>query len=117
MQTIEQETEADLFEVVLYFEGNSWLFSTFAHASFMQEALERAEKEFSVHSLYHQLGGKKFKATAAYVMRARDDRSFTKRDGKWRAAQGPAGEQATSRKGVSFSLGETIEEAVGAVSS
>jgi len=117
MQTIEQETEADLFEVVLYFEGNSWLFSTFAHASFMQEALERAEKEFSVHSSHHQLGGKKFKATAAYVIRARDDHSFAKGNGTFQPAQGPAREQAASRKGVSFSLGETIEEAVGAVSS
>ncbi len=117
MQTIEQETESDLFEVILYFEGNSWLFSTFAQAALMQEALERAEKEFSVHSMHHQLGNRTFKATSAYVVRACDDHSFAKRNGKWQAAQGPAKEQAASRKGVSFSLGETIEDGVGAVSS
>ena len=82
MQPSKQERELDLFEVILQFEDNSWQFSTFAQASRMQEALERAEREFSVHSLHHQLGDIKGKATAA-VIRASDDQSFAKRDGKW----------------------------------
>lgn len=82
MQAPEQETEPDLFEVVLYFEGNSWAFSTCAYAALMQEALERAEKEFSVHSLHHQLGHAKLKATSAYVI-GDYDHYFTKLDGKW----------------------------------
>jgi len=83
MQTFEQRAEPNLFEVILYFEGNSWLFSTFAHASLMQEALEQAEREFSAHSFHHQLGDARAKATSAYVIHATDDHSFAKRDGKW----------------------------------
>jgi len=87
MQTIEPEAEPGQFEVILYFEDNSWLFSTFAHGSLMQEALERAEKQFSVHSVHHDLGNRKLKATSAYLIHERFDRRFTKRDGKWQLAQ------------------------------
>ena len=83
MQTIEQRADPSLFEVVLYFEGNSWLFSTFARASIEQEALEQAEREFTVHSFHHQLGDTKAKATSAHVIHASDGHSFAKRDGKW----------------------------------
>jgi hypothetical protein len=83
MPTIQQGTDPNLFEVILYFEGDSWSFSTFARASIMQEALEHAEREFSVHSFHHQLGDMRVKATSAYVIHASDDHSFAKRDGKW----------------------------------
>ncbi len=86
MQTIEQKTQPNLFEVVLYFKGNSWFFSTCAQASLLQEALERAEAEFSIHSMHHQLGNTKIEATSAYVIHACDNHSFTKRDGKWQLA-------------------------------
>ncbi len=86
MQSIGQETGSDLFEVILYFEGNSWSFSTFAEASLMQEALERAEKEFFIHSLQHQLGTRTFKVASAYVIRASDGRSLAKHNGKWQLA-------------------------------
>ena len=71
MQTAGQSADPSLFEVILYFEGNSWLFSTFAQASIMQDAIEQAEKEFSVHSFHHQLGDTKAKATSAYVIQLR----------------------------------------------
>ena len=83
MQTIEQNANPSLYEVILYFENNSWQFSTVAHASLVQDALEQAEREFTVHSFHHQLGSVKAKATAAYVIHASDDHAFAKRDGKW----------------------------------
>ena len=49
----------------------------------MQEAVEQAEREFSVHSFHHRLANMKAKATAAYVIHASDDHAFAKRDGKW----------------------------------
>jgi hypothetical protein len=81
MQPVKQE--ADLCEVILYSEGNSWLFSTFANASSPREALEEAEREVSLHSLHHRLGNGKFKASSAHVLHGFDDHSFAKRDGRW----------------------------------
>jgi hypothetical protein len=86
METTEKNTQQSLFEVVLYAEGKSWLFSTCARASKAQEALERAETEFSVHSAHHRLSHKRIEATSAYVFHAMDDHSFTKRGGKWMSA-------------------------------
>jgi hypothetical protein len=86
MQAIQSNREANLFEVTLYFENNSWLFSTLARAGQEQEALEQAEREFSVHSFQHQLGNARFRATSAHVIHASDGRSFDKRDGKWQPA-------------------------------
>ena len=83
MQTVDQSVSPDLYEVILYFENNSWQFSTVAHASLMQEAVEQAEREFSVHSFHHRLANMKAKATAAYVIHESDDHAFAKRDGKW----------------------------------
>ncbi len=83
MQTIEQKTQPNLFEVILHLEGNSWSFSTCAQASRLQEALEQAEKEFSVHLMHHHLSDRKIEATSAYVIDAGDNHSFTKRNGKW----------------------------------
>jgi len=87
MQTLERETEPGDFEVILYFEGNSWLFSTFARGSLMQEVLDQAEKEFSVHSvMHHELGNNKFKVTSAYLIHDRYDHYFAKRNGRWQLA-------------------------------
>ncbi len=83
MQTVAKRAESSLFEVILYFENNSWSFSTVAHASFMQEAIEQAEREFSVHTFHHRLGSTKAKATSACVMQPGGDHAFAKRDGKW----------------------------------
>jgi hypothetical protein len=81
MQPVKQE--ADLCEVVLYSEGKSWLFSTFATASSAREALEQAEHEVSVHSLHHHLGNGKVEAASAHVIRGFDNHSFAKQNGKW----------------------------------
>ncbi len=81
MQQVKQE--ADLCEVILYSEGDSWLFSTFAHASSAREALEEAEREAFLHSLHHRLGNGKIKASSAHVLCGFDDQSFAKRDGRW----------------------------------
>jgi hypothetical protein len=83
MQTVQSKAEPNLFEITLYFEGNSWQFSTSARASFEQDALEQAEKEFSVHSFQHRLGNMRVRATSAHIAGASDGRSFAKRDGKW----------------------------------
>ena len=83
MQTVQSKAEPNLFEITLYFEGNSWQFSTSARASLEQDALEQAEKEFSVHSFQHRLGAVKVRATSAHIAGACDSRSFAKRDGKW----------------------------------
>jgi hypothetical protein len=87
MQTVKQSAKWKLFEVVLYFEDNLGLFSTVAHASMMQEAIEQAEREFSAHTFHHRLGRTKAKATSACVIDASDDHSFAKRDGKWQPLQ------------------------------
>ena len=86
MQSAKQKSEPDLFDVILYIEGKSWLFSTSAQASRLQEAVEWAEKEFSVHSMHHRLGHKKMAATSACVFSANDYHSFMKRDGRWELA-------------------------------
>lgn len=83
MQTIEQNTQPNLFEVILNFEGNSWSFFTCTQASRLQEALDQAEKEFSVHSLQHRLGDLRITATSAHVIGADDNHSFKKQNGKW----------------------------------
>ena len=83
MQTVQSKAEPNLFEITLYFEGNSWQFSTSARASLEQDALEQAEKEFSVHSFQHRLGNMRVRATSAHVIHASDGRSYAKRDGKW----------------------------------
>jgi hypothetical protein len=81
MQAIHRRAEPNLFEITLYFEGNSWLFSTAARAFMEQDALEQAERAFSVHSFQHQLGHMRVKA--AQIAGASDNSSFAKRDGKW----------------------------------
>ena len=86
MQTIGQNAQQNLFEVILYLESHSWLFSTCAQASRLQEALEQAEKEFSIHSTQHRLSDRKMEATSAQVIDAGDNHAFTKRDGKWQLA-------------------------------
>jgi hypothetical protein len=83
MHTVQPKEATNLFEITLYFEGNSWSFSTAARAFIEQEALEQAEKEFGVHSFQHRLGNMRVRATSAHVIHASDNRSFAKRDGKW----------------------------------
>jgi hypothetical protein len=76
-----REAESSLFEVVLYFENNSWAFSTCAYSTHAEAALELAEKDFYVHALHHKLGA--IKADFACVLDSADDHYFSKRDGRW----------------------------------
>ncbi len=71
------------FEIILYSEGETWLFSTYAQASKLQEALERAEREFCVHSAHHRLSHRRLEAASAHVFDESDDHAFTKQNGKW----------------------------------
>lgn len=82
MQEDVRESESNLFEVVLYFENESWAFSTSAYSTHSEAALEVAEKEFSVHARRHKLGN--IRADFACVLDSGDDRYFSKRDGRWR---------------------------------
>jgi hypothetical protein len=86
MRAAGQNEQQNLFEIVLHFEGNAWLFSTSAQASQFHEALESAEKAFSVHSMHHRLRNTRLAATSAEVIGAADNQSFTKRNGKWQPA-------------------------------
>jgi hypothetical protein len=78
-----QNEQQPLFEVFLHFEGDAWLFSTYAQASQLLEALEFAERVFSVHSMHHRLRSTKAAATSAEVIGAADSQSFKKRNGRW----------------------------------
>ncbi len=82
MPEVDRESDANLFEVILYFENKSWAFSTSAYSTDSQAAVEFAEKEFSIHALHHKLGN--IKADTACVLDALDDHFFCKRNGKWR---------------------------------
>lgn len=81
MPEIDGVSEGNLFEVILYFENNSWAFSTCTYSAHSKEALELAEREFSIHALHHKLGN--IKANSAYVLDRLEDHYFCKRDGKW----------------------------------
>jgi hypothetical protein len=83
MHTSVQNAQQQVFEVILYSEGRSWLFSTYAQASKEQEALERAETEFTVHSAHHRLSHRRMEATSAHVLNETDNRTFAKRNGRW----------------------------------
>jgi hypothetical protein len=88
MPDADRKPECSLFEVILYFENNAWLFSTCAYCSHSEAAIEFAEKEFSCHALHHKLGC--IRANSAYVNDRLDDHYFAKRDGRWQRKMPPA---------------------------
>jgi hypothetical protein len=75
---------SDVFEVILCFENNSWLFSTYAEGQRPEKAVEKAEDEFIIHSTLHEL--RYAKPTSAYVLSGVGNRFFSKRNGKWQTA-------------------------------
>ena len=81
MQQARRGAGAGIFEVILYIENSSWLFSTCAYSSHSKAALEFAEKEFSVHALHHRLD--KLRARFACVMDQINSYYFAKRNGRW----------------------------------
>jgi hypothetical protein len=94
MQEAHQGSGPRIFEVILYFENSSWLFSTCAYSSHSKAALEFAEREFSVHALHHSLG--KLRARSACVMDQINNYYFDKRNGRWQIDT-PQGRSKLSR--------------------
>jgi hypothetical protein len=83
-----QQPASDVFEVILCFENNSWLFSTYAKAYRPEKAVERAEDEFIIHSARHEL--RYAKPTSAYVLSGVGNRFFSKKNGKWQTVAASA---------------------------
>lgn len=83
MQTQQRAAGLHYFQVVLFFKPGHLMFSTFAEGGVMEEALKRAEEEFSLHSERHKLGNKETDAALACVIGGGDNHRFTKRDGRW----------------------------------
>jgi hypothetical protein len=75
---------ADFCEVILCCENNSWLFSTYAQAFQIEDALDKAEDEFLIHTSLHDI--RLPKATSAYVLTDFGKHFFSKRNGTWQTA-------------------------------
>jgi hypothetical protein len=100
MQQARQESGPGIFEVILYFENSSWLFSTSAYSSHSKAALEFAEREFSVHALHHSLG--KLTARTACVMDQINNYYFAKRNGRWQIDTRQAGPKLSRNASVNL---------------
>ena len=66
MQLENQVLECNFFEVILHIKNRAMLFSTCVYSSYSEDALDIAEKEFSIHTARHKLGA--IKADAAFVI-------------------------------------------------
>ena len=100
MQQPHQRSGPGFFEVVLYFENSSWLFSACAYSSHSRAALEFAEREFSVHALHHNLG--KVRARSACVTDQFDNYYFAKRNGRWQIDTRQAGPKLSRNASLSL---------------
>jgi hypothetical protein len=111
MQRECQVPECGLFEVILYIPNRAMLFSTCVYSSYSEDALENAEKEFSIHTLRHKLGA--IRANAAFVIDRRQDRYYTKQNGRWRIESDRVGPFSAVHERLHFPDAES-EEALGA---
>ncbi len=94
----------DFFEVILCFENNSWLFSTYAKTFQIEDALDKAEDEFLIHSALHDLTMPR--ATSAYVLTDFGKHFYSKRNGAWQTTGASAmPTPASADKIVAFPLG------------
>jgi hypothetical protein len=84
MDMAHSHSAADFCEIILCCENNSWLFSTYAQAFQIEDALDKAEDEFLIHTALHDI--RLPKATSAYVLTDIGKHFFSKRDGKWQTA-------------------------------
>jgi hypothetical protein len=84
METQDRHAGANFFEVILCFENNSWLFSTYARSAGIEDALDKAEDEFLIHTVLHDI--RLPKATSAYVLTEVGKYFFSKRNGKWQTS-------------------------------
>ena len=106
MPQARQGSGADLFEVILYFENNLWLFSTYAYSPHSRAALEFAEREFSVHALCHKLG--KVRAHSACVTDQLDHYYFARKNGRWRIESNRSRSRPSQATGVRVFEAERI---------
>ncbi len=109
MQTIDRAPGPNCFEVILCFENNSWLFSTYADTFQVEAALEQAEDEFFIHSSLHDIGA--VKASSAFVLTEYGNHYFSKRNGKWQTASSSSGQgSAVASRIIPFPVGDTSRE-------
>lgn len=111
MQQKSQVPECNSFEVILYIKTRAMLFSTCVYSSYSEDALENAEKEFSIHTMRHKLGA--IKAEAAFVIDRRQDRYYTKQNGRWRIEEDRIGPFSAAHERMHFPGAES-EDALGA---
>lgn len=88
MQSVEHGSGEVVFEVILYAENKSWAFSTYEKAHCMNDALEQAEKYFSLHLVHRNFNGI-CKTAYAFVICESCARWFAKHSDKWEPAQHP----------------------------
>jgi hypothetical protein len=105
MEALDHQTGPDFFEVILYSDKNSWLFSTYADTFQVEAALKQAEDEFFIHSALHDIGS--VKASAAYVLTSYGRHFYAKRNGKWQPdAPSSSLVPADAQKIVQFRAGD-----------
>ena len=88
MQTISHRPENNLFEVILFSENKSWVFSSYEKANIMQDALEHVEQDFSLHLVHRNFNGMGQTAYACVICES-GARWFEKHSGTWEPAQHP----------------------------
>jgi hypothetical protein len=84
METQDRHAQSHLIEVILCFENNSWLFSTYAKSIQIEDALDKAEDEFLIHTALHDI--RTPKATSAYVLTESGKYFVSKQNGKWQTS-------------------------------
>jgi hypothetical protein len=109
METAHLHPAADFCEVILCCENNSWLFSTYAQAFEVEDALDKAEDEFLIHTALHDI--RLPKATSAYVLTDFGKHFFSKRNGKWQTAGAAViTVGAAADKVIAFPLGDRLAD-------
>jgi hypothetical protein len=88
MQSIDNRPEDTVFEVILYSENKSWAFSSYEKAHTTQDALEQAEKYFSLYLVHRDFNGLGKTAYACIICES-CARWFAKHSGTWEPAQHP----------------------------
>ncbi len=91
MEMQDRHAGADFFEVILCFENNTWLFSTYAQSFQIEDALDKAEDEFLIHTALHDISTPR--ATSAYVLTDFGKHFFSKRNGKWQTSNADAADR------------------------
>jgi len=88
MHTIDNAPDNGIFEVVLYNEKKSWVFSAYKKAMCSFDALEQAETHFSYYQTHCHINWS-HEAAYACVIGGSCASWFVKHSGKWEPAQQP----------------------------